>query len=496
VVAIFDPAGEPAIYTINYAPLHLLAHAVEWALWGEQTRGYHVVNAVLHGVTSALLIPLFVSAGVPLIASVLAAALFLVHPANVETVAWIFQLKTIVSLALALGALLLFERRPAWALGLFAAAILTKITAIFALPVVMALSWSRQVRGDGNPRWGWVAAWAVFLLVVSVPEMIAFQRQSDVRIVIHEDPLVHARTIVAIAMRYLVMAFTGTGVSTFHEPPPAVSWLDPWWLSGLVVLALLGWRMAVTLWRGETEAAYWIFAAGAFAPVSQVFPFIFPMGDRYLYTILPGLYGGVMLAAAPAWRAVSARLEAALPDQASLVSAVPRATAVAAALLAVLFAVRSHDRATVFRDGRTMLIDAALHYPDGMQAAILRGHSAAERGDAVASARAFQVAVELGFSDLAALADHPQLAGVRTHPAFQAVLRGLARRDIERLSQHEWLSQGELLMLHVAYLVDGDRDAARRALEQGLEQGGPLDDQLRRRLQAMGPERGRDRPQP
>ncbi|MGH0037559.1 MAG: hypothetical protein ACQGVK_21225 [Myxococcota bacterium] len=495
-LAILDPYGEPAIYTLNYAPLHLYAHALEWALWEDATRGYHVVNAVLHGLTSALLIPLFRRAGLPPLAALLGAVLFLVHPANVETVAWIFQLKTILSLALGIGALLLLDRRPALAMLLFAAAILTKITAIFALPVALAAAWGRQVRGEGTPRWGWLAGWAALLLAVAVPEMIAFERADDARILLHEELSVHVRTIIAIAMRYLVMAFTGHGVATFQEPPPALSWLDPWWLCGLLFLGLLLWRMVVTLWRGDAEATFWIFAAGAYAPVSQVFPFMFPMGDRYLYTVLPGLFGGAMLAVASAWPALQRLVRERLPDQEPLLEAMPRVAVALAVLVAFFFAARSHERAAVFVDGRTMMVDSALRFPNGMQAALLRAHTAADRGDAVASARSFEIAIELGFSDLTALLEHPGLESVRGHPEFQRVMRGLARRDIERLSRHEWLSQGELLILHVALMVDGDREAAVRALRTGLEQGGPLDRHLRSRLRSMGELPRRTAPQP
>ena len=49
--------------------------------------------------------------------------------------------------------------------------------------------------------------------------------------------------------------------------------------------------------RRREEGAWWLCAAVGFAPVSQFFPFEFPIGDRYLYFILPGLFGGVTLAA-------------------------------------------------------------------------------------------------------------------------------------------------------------------------------------------------------
>ena len=103
------------------------------------------------------------------------------------------------------------------------------------------------------------------------------------------------RSIPAFAARYLVMASTSLGVAAFQEPPPALSWLDPWWLGGAVALAALAWRFAVVARARRPEAAFWLWAAVSYAPVCQIFPFVYPLGDRYLYFILPGLLGGVLL---------------------------------------------------------------------------------------------------------------------------------------------------------------------------------------------------------
>ena len=48
LLAIFDPTGAPVTTTLNYAPVHLLGHALEFGLFGKAVRGYHVVNLLLH----------------------------------------------------------------------------------------------------------------------------------------------------------------------------------------------------------------------------------------------------------------------------------------------------------------------------------------------------------------------------------------------------------------------------------------------------------------
>jgi len=487
---ILDPAGEPAAYTANYAPVHLLLHALEYAAFGTSNMvGWHVVNAVAHAVASLVLVLFFLRNGLPSLAALFGGAVFLTHPANAETVAWIFQLKTLVSLALALGALLLFERRPGLALALFALALLTKITALFALPVAAVQGWVRT--REGHPlRWGWLVAWVGVALVVTALELHAYRVQDDPRAILHESPVVHARTMVAIAMRYLAMAYTTWGLSTFHEPPPATSWLDPWWLGGVVVLALLGWRTVVVLRRRDEEAVFWVLAAASFGPVSQLFPFMYPMGDRYLYPILPGLIGGTLLALRrpAAWLADRARAGA--PSDLLRLGA-----AAAALVLLATLSFRSHARAPVYLNNRTMMVDSALHYPDGIQAHLLRGSRAAREGDAVASARSYQRATELGFSNLHSLLTSPVLARVRDHPAFQEMLRDHALRDVIRLERREDKSQMEWVTLGRAHWVRGELDQAVRAYERALEMEGPLRPSIRQRLRQLRQERaaGRDR---
>jgi hypothetical protein len=59
VAAVFDPAGDLRFQVGNYAPLYLLASRAEWALFGQPTRGYHVVNVLLHALNATLLLSLF-----------------------------------------------------------------------------------------------------------------------------------------------------------------------------------------------------------------------------------------------------------------------------------------------------------------------------------------------------------------------------------------------------------------------------------------------------
>jgi len=112
VIEILDPFGPATILVVNWTPVHLLLHAAAWSLFGPDVGGHHVLNVVIHAIASVLLTVLLARSGLPLPAATLGGALFLVHPANVEAVAWISQLKTSSAMLLALLALLLWPRRP------------------------------------------------------------------------------------------------------------------------------------------------------------------------------------------------------------------------------------------------------------------------------------------------------------------------------------------------------------------------------------------------
>jgi hypothetical protein len=495
---ILDPRGAVAVYTANYAPVHVLLHALEWRIFGPRTRGYHLVNVLLHACVSALLAWLLVDWGVPRAASTLGAAVFLLHPANVEAVAWISQLKTTASLGLALGALLAHPRRPWLGALLFALALLTKIQVVFALPAAFAIEWARRGRagaaetgaaaGLAAPaRFGWLAAWLAVLALVAVPEWLAFQRLGDTGRPLHPDAAVVARSIAAIGARYLAMAATSFGVSAFHAPPPAVSLADPWWLAGIAVAPLLAWRTLATLRAARPEAAFWVWAAAAWAPVSQVFPFVHPMGDRYLYFILPGLLGAVLLAA----QAPLLRAEAALAERRTVPAQALLGLLVA---LAVVFGARSAERAGIWRSEGALLVDAARHYPDGIEAQLLAAMQAAARGDAAAAAAAARAATARGYDSFDVLRTNPAFESVRGSAEFRAAIAETAERWLANVADRGELSQAEEHMRGRAELARGDPARAIEALERALALPGPYAEPIRASLlEARGELRRRER---
>ena len=190
----------------QYYPLVFTTFRLERALWGLNPAGYHVVNLLLHSASALLLWQLLRRLRVP--GAWLAAAVFALHPVNVESVAWITERKNTLSMFFFLLSLLWYGRsdrqtsaaegqnsetantRPStlnpklcYGLSLLAYVLaLFSKTAVAPLPLVLLLmAWWKRRRVTGRDVWRTVPF--ITAALVLIPLTVVFEHQAGAEIV-------------------------------------------------------------------------------------------------------------------------------------------------------------------------------------------------------------------------------------------------------------------------------------------------------------------------
>ena len=290
----------------NYWPITWTSYWLEFQIWGLNPAGYHAANVGLHALNTLLLWRILPLLNVP--APWVAAAVFAVHPVNVESVAWITQRKNTLSLFFFLLALLFYlrfdgRRVGAWywtALALFILAMLSKGTVV-ALPAVILLCvwWLRGTiaRRDLLQSLPFFAVSAVLSLVE-----IWFQYVRAIGADVVRDDSFFARLAGAgwVVWFYLYKTLLPIHLSFIYP-----RWkIDPLnWLSYVPDLALIGllglcWSYRKSWGRPALFAlGYFIVTLG---PVLGFFDFYFMkysfVADHYLYVSISGIIALIVCA--------------------------------------------------------------------------------------------------------------------------------------------------------------------------------------------------------
>ena len=142
----FQPGATQQFYPLVYSVLWL-----QQKLWADAPTGYHIVNILVHAASALLLVKVLRRLEVP--GAWLGAALWALHPVQVESVAWMSELKNTLSGLCYLGSALAYlrfdrERKGAFylvSLALFGAGLLAK-SVIATLPAALLLVfwWKRK----------------------------------------------------------------------------------------------------------------------------------------------------------------------------------------------------------------------------------------------------------------------------------------------------------------------------------------------------------------
>lgn len=121
---------------VLYRPTLILSYFIDHKLWQNNAAGYHLTNLLFHTLNCLLLFYIAKIFSNSNTFSFIAAALFALHPIQVEAVTWIAGRNELLLTFFTLSALALYiNRRIAWSSAAFLLALFTKESAMLLLPL-------------------------------------------------------------------------------------------------------------------------------------------------------------------------------------------------------------------------------------------------------------------------------------------------------------------------------------------------------------------------
>lgn len=280
----------------HYAPVMITALAYLRHLFGLEPYGFHLAQMVVHSgcvVLVYLLLRKMESGRVALLATLF----FVVHPANIESVAWISELKSTLAFFFFLLSFLCFirfrETGAGWA-GILAGvmlalSLLAKINTVVA-PAIFLLYDYRQGARLRTLRWRSLGAYFLISLAMTYIHLRAFHvNQQAMQSDYYGGLGTHIWGIPSLLAFYFQMIVFPYPISAWQmfPAPDEHFWVNTLGWIGLAATAIL-------LYRASRNTQFWFLWILVFlAPVMQFVPFGIWVADRYLY--IPAVGGFVIL---------------------------------------------------------------------------------------------------------------------------------------------------------------------------------------------------------
>jgi Flp pilus assembly protein TadD len=123
-----------------WQPLTWFSHMLDCQLYGLKPAGHHLTNLILHLVNTLLLLWVLYRMTGRMYASSLVAALFALHPLNVDSVAWVAERKNLLSTFFWMTSLILYQRyveRPC--ITRYSLTLVSYIIGLMAKPMLVTL---------------------------------------------------------------------------------------------------------------------------------------------------------------------------------------------------------------------------------------------------------------------------------------------------------------------------------------------------------------------
>ena len=299
----------------NYHPLTWLSHALDCQLFGLNPAAHHEVNVLLHAANAMLLFLLLQAATGFTWRSLFVAALFALHPVNVESVAWAAERKNVLSMfffLLALHAYVWYTRRPALRrytliMLLFVLALLSKPQVItFPFLLLLLDYWPLGRFGaallHGAPEStrtlpklssGWLVLEKIPLLLLSAASAIVTMKAQRaggaIQTLSQYSPPLRLETAVIAYVRYFGEAFWPSNLVALYPHPTKL--YPAWQVGAAVVLLILITALVLRARDHRYLAVGWLWFLGSLVPMLGLVQVgAQAIADRYAYIPFIGLF--------------------------------------------------------------------------------------------------------------------------------------------------------------------------------------------------------------
>jgi len=294
------------IHMGNYAPVQMASYMLDYSLWGVKPAGFLATNVVIHALNGILFYLFAARFSGQRELAIIAAVIFLFHPVQVESVAWVSQRKNLLAMFFFLVSLQYYARYRACihnrgiasyavSVAAFLLALLSKPVAVVLPLVLVAYDHCSQ---DGNPLQKRLIDKTPYLLAAALFAVLTMVSQSSEfgggRSSIHAGSVMATTfTMMTVLVTYLGNIFWPAQLSAIYVPQLR-SGIDVAVAGALLVMFFLV-LIGCYLYRSNRKMFFgYIVFFICLLPVSQIVPLVTMMNDRYLY--FPMLGASMVLA--------------------------------------------------------------------------------------------------------------------------------------------------------------------------------------------------------
>lgn len=374
-----------------YRPLTTLSYAIDHAVWGLNSFGYHLTNIVLHSANAILVCILLLILSGNFFIAFFGSLIFASHPVQTEVVAWISGRSSVLFLLFFLSSLIFYikfarEKKNIFyylSLSLFALSLFSKEMSI-TLPFIIILY--DMHFPSGNRLKGRVARYLPYFILSLF--YVALRITLTKRIGQFEgwgSPYFVFLTMLNVVADYIrILVFPVKLCAVGYPIPITVSIREPRVILSIVTLSAILVSIPV-LFRRNRPASFallWFFIT--LLPVLNIIPIKALEAERFLY--LPSI--GFALLTAYAAYLLGERLDKAATGKATIVMLL-------AGVLIMGYSLKTILRAEEWKDEVVISNKTALSSPDSAWALTALGANLMERKNYTAAVEPLEKAVAI-----------------------------------------------------------------------------------------------------